>query len=125
MHKIRFYRDRNGKEPVAEYLQELAKKKSKDSRIRLNKIRDYVKVLSEYGTQAGEPYIKHLDGEIWELRPLRDRILFVGWVNGCYVLLHHFMKKTQKTPAREIEKAKKEPADLIERSSDNEQRRDW
>ncbi len=30
----------------------------------------------EHGTAAGEPYVKHLDGEIWELRPLRDRILF-------------------------------------------------
>lgn len=115
MHKVHFYRDKNGNEPVAEYIGELARKKDKDSRIKLNKIRDYIKVLSEYGTQAGEPYIKHLDGEIWELRPLRDRILFVGWVNGGYVLLHHFMKKTQKTPAREIEQAKRELADLIER----------
>lgn len=115
MHKIHFYRDKNGNEPVAEYIAELARKKDKNSRIKLNKIRDYTKVLSEYGTQAGEPYIKHLDGEIWELRPLRDRILFVGWVNGSYVLLHQFMKKTQKTPAREIEKAKRELADLIER----------
>jgi phage-related protein len=115
LHKIHFYRDRNGNEPVAEYIAELAQKKDKDSRIKLNKIRDYIKVLSEYGTQAGEPYIKHLDGEIWELRPLRDRILFIGWANGGYVLLHQFMKKTQKTPAREIEKAKRELADLIER----------
>ena len=117
MHKIHFYRDKNGNEPVAEYIEELARKKDKDSRIKLNKIRDYIKVLSDYGTQAGEPYIKHLDGDIWELRPLRDRILFVGWVNGGYVLLHHFMKKTQKTPAWEIEKAKRELADLIERGA--------
>lgn len=78
MHKINFYRDKNGNEPVAEYIIELATKKDKDSRIKLNKIRDYIKVLSEYGTQAGEPYVKHLDGDIWELRPLRDRIFFVG-----------------------------------------------
>lgn len=115
MHKVHFYRDRNGKEPVAEYIAALAQKKDKDSRIKLNKIRDYVKILSENGTQAGEPFIKHLDGEIWELRPLRDRILFIGWVNGSYVLLHQFVKKTQKTPAREIEKAKRELADIIER----------
>ncbi len=115
MHQIFYYRDRNGKAPIEEYLTELAAKKDKDSRIKLNKIRDYVKTLSEYGTQAGEPYIKHLDGDIWELRPLRDRILFIGWNNGSFVLLHHFMKKTQKTPAREIEKAKRELADLIER----------
>lgn len=106
MHKIYFYRDKNGKEPVAEYIAELAQKKDKDSRIKLNKIRDYIKVLSEYGTQVGEPYIKHLDGEMWELRPLRDRILFVGWIQGSYVLLHQFVKKIQKTPAREIERAR-------------------
>lgn len=121
MHDIYFYKDRNGNEPVKEYLAELAAKKDKDSRIKLNKIRDYMKTLSVYGTQAGEPYIKHLDGEIWELRPLRDRILFVAWVNGRYVLLHQFMKKTQKTPAREIEKAKRELADIVERGIDYEQ----
>ncbi len=102
---------------MAEYIAELARKTDKDSRIKLNKIRDYIKALSEYGTRAGEPYIKHLNGEIWELRPLRDRILFVGWVDGCYVLLHQFVKKTQKTPAREIEKAKRELADLKERGA--------
>lgn len=121
MHEIHFYRDRNGKEPVLEYLRELSRKKDKDSRIKTNKINDYIEVLSQYGTQAGEPYIKHLDGDIWELRPLRDRILFVAWVNGSFVLLHHFMKQTQKTPAREIDKAKRELADLIERGFDDEQ----
>ena len=115
MHTIHFYRDKNGNEPVVEYMAGLAQKKDKDSRIKLNKIQDYIEVLSKCGTQAGEPYIKHLDGEIWELRPIRDRILFVGWTNGSFVLLHQFMKKTQKTPAREIEKAKRELADLIER----------
>lgn len=122
MHEIHFYRDRNGKEPVLEYLRELSRKKDKDSRIKANKINDYIEVLSQYGTQAGEPYIKHLDGDIWELRPLRDRILFVAWVNGSFVLLHHFMKQTQKTPVREIDKAKRELADLIERGFDDEQK---
>lgn len=122
MHKIFFYRDWNGKEPVLDYLRELSEKTDKDSRIKLNKIRDYVKALSHYGLQLREPYIKHLDGEIWELRPLRDRILFVAWHNGSFVLLHSFMKKTQKTPAREIEKAKRELADMIERGVEYEQK---
>lgn len=115
MHPIYFYKDRNGHEPVKEYLQELAKKKDKDSRIKSDKINDYIEALKQYGKQLGEPYIKHLDGDIWELRPLRDRILFVAWHEGGFVLLHQFMKKTQKTPAREIEQAKRELADLIER----------
>ena len=108
MYEIHFYRERSGSRPVADYIRELAGKNDKDSRIKLQKIQDYINALSEYGLQLREPYIKHLDGEIWELRPLRDRILFVAWHNGSFVLLHHFMKKTQKTPAREIDKAKRE-----------------
>lgn len=119
MYKIYFYKDRNNKEPVLDYLRELSSKKDKDSRIKANKVNDYIEILKQYGTQAGEPYIKHLDGEIWELRPLKDRILFVVWHNGSYVLLHTFMKKTQKTPKREIERAKRELADLKERGLGN------
>ena len=120
VHNIYFYKDKNGNEPVLEYMRELASKKGKDSRIKLNKINDYIELLSQHGTRAGEPYIKYLDAEIWELRPLRDRILFVAWIDGSFVLLLHFMKKTQKTPKREIEQAKRELADLKERGLDNE-----
>ena len=108
MHEIIFYKDSSGRVPVLEYMQELGRSKSKDSRIKLNKINDYIQALSIYGTaQLSENYVKHLDGEIWELRPIRDRILFAGVVGGQYVLLHQFVKRTQKTPAREIERAKR------------------
>ncbi len=107
MYEIHFYKDRNGKEPVKEYISRLASRKDKNSRIKLNKITDYIKALSEYGIQAGGPHIKHLDGDIWELRPLRDRILFAAWNGSGFVLLYVFMKQTQKTPRREIERAKK------------------
>lgn len=119
-YTIHFYKDKKGKEPVSEYLEELIKKNDKDSRIKVNKINDYIEALKEYGTSLKEPYIKHIEGEIWELRPLRDRIFFVAWVNDSFVLLHHFMKKTQKTPSKEIEKAKRELADLKERGFNNE-----
>ncbi|MCD8157563.1 MAG: type II toxin-antitoxin system RelE/ParE family toxin [Clostridiales bacterium] len=121
MYKINFYRDKNDKEPVKEYLESLSKRKDKDSRIKFTKIRDYMKVLSEYGTQAGEPYIKHLEGDIWELRPLRDRILFAAWNGNSFVLLHQFIKKTQKTHHREIEQAKRNLNSYRERSVDSEE----
>ena len=116
MHEIIFYRDRKGNEPVLDYLYELSKSSGKDNRIKLNKINDYIQALSVHGTQLSENYLKHLSGDIWELRPIRDRILFAGVVGEKYVLLHPFTKKTQKTPAREIEKAKRELSDFIERS---------
>lgn len=121
MYQIFFYKDKNGKEPVREYINELATHKDKNSRIKLTKIRDHLKILSEYGTRAGEPYIKHLDGDIWELRPIRDRILFVAWDGRAFILLHHFVKQTQKTPPREIAAAKRNLADHRERGSGNDE----
>ena len=120
MYQIHFYRDRSGREPVKEYIAELAARQDKDSRIKLSKIRDYVKALSTYGTQLGEPYVKHLGGEIWELRPIRDRILFAAWDGRGFILLHHFMKQTQKTPPREIAKARRNLADYRERGTGDE-----
>lgn len=77
-------------------------------------------MLSLNGLRLGEPYIKHLDNDIWELRPLRDRILFAYWDNNRFILLSIFMKQIQKTPQREIDKAKRNLKDFIKRSGDNE-----
>jgi len=112
MHKIIFYADKKGRAPLLEYIKELEAKKGKDSRIKLTKIREYVKALAVNGTYLPEKYAKHIDGEIWELRPINDRILFAGWVDGAFVLLHSFVKKTQKTPKKEIEQAKRELEDF-------------
>lgn len=120
MYEINFYRDKNGKEPIKEYLLKLANKKDKDSRINFNKIRDYIRILKIHGTRAGEPFIKHIEGDIWELRPLKNRIFFVGWTDKQFILLHHFIKDTQKTPKREITRAKKNMYDYIERRNKNE-----
>ena len=122
MYSIEFYKDKDGNEPVKEYISSLAGKNDKDSRVNLNKIRDYIKTLSEYGTRAGEPYVKHIEGEIWELRPLRNRILFFGYDGNKIILLSHFIKKTQKTPQREIDKAKRLMKDHKERSSEDERK---
>ena len=115
MYEILFYEDRKGNAPIFEYIEKLSKKSDKNSRINHNKINDYLEALSKYGKTIGEPFIKHLDGEIWELRPIRNRIFFASWSDGKFILLHHFIKKTQKTPAHEIEQAKRNLYDMHER----------
>jgi phage-related protein len=119
LHQIVIYSDRSGVEPVTDYLRGLAGNESKDSRIKINKIVDYLKLLSEHGTRIGKPYVTHLEGEIWELRPLRDRILFAAIAGGRFALLHSFIKQTRKTPAREIEQAKRELAEFKGRGDNN------
>ena len=121
MFNVFFYSDKNGIEPVFEYIKDLANKNDKDSRIKATKIGDYIKYLKRMGHKAREPYVKHLDEEIYELRPIRDRILYAAWDGNSFILLHIFLKDTQKTPKREIEQAKRNLADYRERIKDNEQ----
>lgn len=117
MYQILFYRTQKGETPVLDYIRELSVKTSKDARIKCTKINDYIQALSTYGANnLPVQYAKHLDGEIWELRPVRDRILFAAIVGKRYLLLHQFMKKTQKTPIEEIAKARKELEDFKKRS---------
>ena len=121
MFEVEFYQDKNGKEPVREFLISLKEKSgtSKENRILFHKVLAYVRILQEYGTRAGEPYIKHLGDGIWELRPLSERILFFAHINGKFVLLHHFRKRTRKTPKRELECAQKRMLDYTKREGEN------
>ena len=116
MYTIKFYEDKDGNAPVLNYIDELAARDDKEGRIKFDKVIDYIEKLRAGGTRIGENFVKHLEGEIWELRPLRDRILFAAWIENSFVLLHCFMKDTQRTPRSEIEKAHRELADFKERN---------
>lgn len=107
MFDVEFYENSKGKSEVYEYIQNLKRNNNKESKQKLKKIYMYIDLLSEYGLTLSEPYVKKLDKDIWELRPLRDRILFASFYNNKFILLSVFMKQTQKTPKREIEKAKR------------------
>ena len=118
MYEVEFYADKHGKESVRDYLVELQSKGKacKADRIKAEKIMTYIRVLQEYGTRAGEPYMKHISDSLWELRPLSDRIIFFYFKDNRFVLLHHFTKKSNKTPQREIDKAKSNMLDHIGRN---------
>ena len=118
MYGVIFYSDSNGSEPIAEYINELRQRSytNKSARINFTKIVAYIDILCEKGTRVGEPVAKHLDGGVWELRPLDNRILFAYYKDNQFILLHHFIKKTNKTPLRELDQAKRNLADFIERN---------
>lgn len=115
VYNIEFYEDKRGNSEIINYLKELRYKNNKDARIKLIKITSYINQLSEKGLNLGQPYIKHIQDDIWELRPLRDRILFANFYNNNIILLSIFVKKTAKTPKKEIEKAKRFLIDYLKR----------
>jgi phage-related protein len=119
MFEVEFYEDKRGNQPVRNVLTELRDKAttSKDARIQYQKILTHIRALESYGTRIGEPQVKHIDGNLWELRPLSHRIFFFYWQDNTYILLHHFIKKTQKTPPQEIEKARQNMKDYLERNN--------
>ena len=106
MYDVIFYEDSKGNKPTAEFINELRQKShtDKNARINLKKIVAYIDLLCEYGTRIGEPVTKHLDGDIWELRPLDNRIIYAYYKNNKFILLHHFTKKTKKLPPRNLAK---------------------
>ena len=118
MYKIIIYKNKNGKELIKDYFAELALKAStnKNYRIKQKKIFEYLDILKTYGTRAGEPYVKHIVDDIWEIRPTDDRMLFAYFKDNIFVLLHHFKKTTNKTPEKEKNKAKENLKDFLQRN---------
>ncbi len=107
MYKVVYYKDSRGESEVKRYIDYLSTFNSKDARIQLKKIRAYIELLSQYGKALGEPFIKpvNLKYDLWELRPNKNRILFFTITDEEFILLTHFIKKTNKTPKGEIERA--------------------
>lgn len=103
-YRILFYETPNGKIPVKEFLDDL------DPKMRAKMVQT-IAFLQEYGVQARMPYSEHLDDGIFELRAKVgsdiSRVLYFFFVGKQIVLTNGFVKKTQKTPPRELDLAKK------------------
>ena|SRR5690348_7019429 len=99
----RFYRSDSGQEPVREWLKSLD---AEDRRIIGEDIKDVL-----FTWPIGMPLVRSLGHELWEVRSNLPhgriaRVIFCV-EKDCMVLLHGFMKKTQKTPQQEIHLALK------------------
>ena len=104
-----FYENANGRQPVREWILAL----SAEDRKRIGS--DVQKV--EFGWPLGMPYCRSLGNGVWEVRSdLTDgrigRVIFCV-ARERMVLLHGFVKKTQKTPAQDLRLALKRMKDVI------------
>lgn len=117
MYNIEFYEKSDGTSDVWDFLEELRTKKdtNKDARIQYKQATMYIELLQNNGTHLPDNITKHIDEDIWELRPGNNRIFYFYKVENTFVLLHHFRKKSQKTPRSEIEQAKRERDDYLSR----------
>lgn len=107
----------NLKSEIWDFLEELRLKslKNKNARIQYKQMLLYIELLQNNGTLLPNNITKHIEEDIWELRPGNNRIFYFYVDNNSFVLLHSFRKKTQKTPKREITKAKAERDDYLSR----------
>ena len=104
MYNIEFYEDSNGRSELWEFLESLRVKAAtnKDARIQYKQISLYIQLLEDNGKRLNENITKHLDDDIWELRPGNNRVLYFYFKNDTFVLLHQFRKKTQKLPSAKL-----------------------
>ena len=76
-----------------------------------------VDLIEQFGLDAlPRDSVKHLEGKLWELRVTgRDgiaRAIYVTAIGRRVVILRAFVKKTQKTPVRELELARQRAKDV-------------
>ena len=111
-YDVVFFEEENGAQPAKEFLLGV------DVKMRA-KMSNVISMLSDYGHELREPYSKHISDGIFELRAKVgsniSRVLFFFYVDNRIVLTNGFVKKTQKTPAAEIMKAKRYRAEYLQK----------
>ena len=98
---VAFFRTETGREPVREWLKSLPRE---ERRI----IGEDIKTV-QFGWPLGMPLVRKLDKDLWEVcLRLPDRIVRIIFTTGerRMILLHGFIKKSQKTPKGDLELAK-------------------
>ncbi len=114
MYEIIYYSNENGQCPILEFLKSIPKKDRA-------KILREIDLLEEFGLQLGMPHLKKMKGtdDLWELRVKQGtdnyRVFYFTMKDSKFVLLHAFLKKTQKTPKKEITVAENRKYDFVER----------
>jgi phage-related protein len=105
--EVVFYRTESGNEPVREWLQGLSKQDKKT-------IGGDIKTV-QYGWPIGMPVVRKMEPGLWEIRCRLDqriaRILFSVKADQM-ILLHGFIKKSQKMPQADLQLAKDRKANL-------------
>lgn len=115
--EIIFYDRVDGEEPAKDFL------KSLDIKMRAKMLRT-ISILQNNGYELREPYSKHLTDGIFELRAKVgtdiSRVLYFFVIGRKIILTNGFIKKTQKTPQEEIERAKIYRADYLSRKENDD-----
>ncbi|UVL80316.1 type II toxin-antitoxin system RelE/ParE family toxin [Pseudomonas putida] len=105
--KARFFRTEAGNEPVREWLTSL-------QRADKHLIGSEIKTI-QIGWPLGMPIVRKLDKGLWEARVnLANQNARVPVDGNTMILLHGFIKKSQKTPAPDLATARQRKA-AIER----------
>ena len=106
--KVEFFQSKRGDYPVADFIG------NQERRVR-QKVTDSIKMLEESGPFLMPPYMKKLFPNLYELR-IKSKVavrIFYSPKTGTYYLLHAFIKKSQKTPERELKIALDRMNELI------------
>lgn len=110
--EVTFYAKQDGSIPLREFINGM------NAQLHARTLR-MIELLRERGNELREPYTKPLSDGIFELRIQSGnnaaRICYFFMVGRNIIMTNGFIKKTQKTPQSEIDKAKQFRADYLSR----------
>ena len=95
-YEIEFYEDKKGQSQIVDWIKELDSNPTKENKSTLKKLYYQMERLEYDGTFIGEPLVKQIEGEIWELRPIPNRVFFATLEDNQLILLHQFRKNPKK-----------------------------
>lgn len=118
-YEVEFYQKENGDIPVMDFLLSLQPKMRA-------KAFSEIELLKKHGSDLREPYVKPIKGDknkgLYELRIKFSsdisRIFYFSFEKNTFILLNGFIKKSNKTPEKELEKAIKYKNDYERRCKD-------
>ena len=99
--QVIFFRDQKGNNPLREYM---TGKNDTDWIVIINVIQSLRRVGQDL---LGDNMAKRIDKNLFELRKNRHRLLYAEYKPGYFIILHVFLKKTQKIPPDCLKRAKR------------------
>jgi phage-related protein len=113
---VEFYADADGDSPVLDWYESLDEKTKA-------KLIWIFQLLEANGIELGMPYIKPLGDKLYEIRADVNRnafrVVYFLYTGRRFILLHGFQKKTQKTPTKELARARTYLEDFLERNTES------
>ena len=106
MYEIEFYEKKTVNLTSGIFLKNCEKnrKKARTQESNITQLMLHIQLLQNNGTRLPNNITKHIEEDIWELRPGNNRVFYFYYCNDTFVLLHHSERKHKRHRSVKLKK---------------------